>query len=493
MSHQRYPECPATGRRSRIAAVVWSGLAALGVVLCGCSSVVAHRQQPPGELGGDFSGLYTATYTLDSIGGTYAGLLAVESDGTGFRGNSRPGVVGMAIGGITGRLAEWFGGEAFRGGAFVHWSGRVERASGRVEGGTLVTPFGRFRTEGDSTAGRFELLNRAGASVGSMRLSPGDAAAHPVTELDTLAREILSEFERSLYDPGLFDRSGYRSFERRVLRAAARSRDDLEFAFAFFVAARDLPFSHVGLGRLAGERDEGPAAPSPPVLALLDGGVGVLTIPTFTVGQSAIDEAFEGVAGAGVRSLIIDLRENTGGSYVSLRVAEHLVDRQMVAGVLFSRSARERVLRGEWEGFPSAGQFQSVAALRRAIDERGAVVGEVRPARENRFRGRVIVLTSGRTASACEPLVEVLQRAGRAVVVGEPTAGAMLSARQFEVGQGWVLSLPTEDYVTGEGVRIEGVGVAPDLSADPEEAMRIAISMLGRSDGEPGDQGVARE
>jgi C-terminal processing protease CtpA/Prc len=49
-----------------------------------------------------------------------------------------------------------------------------------------------------------------------------------------------------------------------------------------------------------------------------------------------------------------------------------------------------------------------------------------------------------------------------AVVVGEPTAGRLLSANSTKVGHGYRLALPTGAYYTWNGMVYEGTPIAPD-------------------------------
>jgi len=62
-------------------------------------------------------------------------------------------------------------------------------------------------------------------------------------------------------------------------------------------------------------------------------------------------------------------------------------------------------------------------------------------------------------------------------VVGEPTAGAMLSSETFELSDGWHLVVPVADYIAADGVRLEGRGVEPHVSVSAEDALRKALGL----------------
>ena len=85
------------------------------------------------------------------------------------------------------------------------------------------------------------------------------------------------------------------------------------------------------------------------------------------------------------------------------------------------------------------------------------------------------MLTSSTTASAAELAADILQGSGRATLIGETTAGEMLSQKMFDVPGGFLLSLPIADYYSATNGRIEGVGVKPDIESGADAALEIAL------------------
>jgi len=77
----------------------------------------------------------------------------------------------------------------------------------------------------------------------------------------------------------------------------------------------------------------------------------------------------------------------------------------------------------------------------------------------------VAVLVSATSRSAAELTPAALQEAGRAVVVGERTAGAVLISQDTVLPDGGRLTLSRADFVTRAGVRLEKRGVDPDVLA----------------------------
>src|SRR5258707_15868070 len=78
------------------------------------------------------------------------------------------------------------------------------------------------------------------------------------------------------------------------------------------------------------------------------------------------------------------------------------------------------------------------------------------------FQGRLILLENRHTASAAEMIVGFARENNLARIVGEKTAGRLLSATSVKVGQGFRLALPTGAYYTWKGTVLEGIPIEPD-------------------------------
>lgn len=106
------------------------------------------------------------------------------------------------------------------------------------------------------------------------------------------------------------------------------------------------------------------------------------------------------------------------------------------------------------------------------------------------YAGRLAVLTSPQSASAAEILSAVLQEKGRATIVGQRTAGALLAAIQANLPDRGMVQVSELDVITMGGKRLEGEGLAPDveipvstlaqLRADQDPALDAAIALLSK-------------
>jgi carboxyl-terminal processing protease len=83
----------------------------------------------------------------------------------------------------------------------------------------------------------------------------------------------------------------------------------------------------------------------------------------------------------------------------------------------------------------------------------------------NAYGGQLVVLIDAETQSAGEIFAGGLQASGRAVVVGQRSAGATLPSAAKELPTGAILQYAFADFVTANGNVIEGNGVVPNIHA----------------------------
>ncbi len=177
---------------------------------------------------------------------------------------------------------------------------------------------------------------------------------------------------------------------------------------------------------------------------------------------------------ASAKALIIDARSHHGGGQAEMDVMLPYLYANETP--LVDMEVAEQVERGR-HGGPPMGPPPSMRAV-------PAPPGMVRRehvvtphATEHRlFTAKVFYLTSARTASAAEHLAFALKRTGRAVLIGEQTAGGNHFGGWEPLGDGLAAFLPigrTFDPVTGADW--EGVGVAPDVAVPAVQALDEAV------------------
>jgi len=281
---------------------------------------------------------------------------------------------------------------------------------------------------------------------------------------------------------------GYRQIEAAITVLAKVSTSDEEFISGSREIWVDGPFSHVEIdlaGQLADDLadylDTMRVGGGGALLAWQDN-VAVLTVSTM-MGLDTIEEidaAYTEIAERETAALIIDLRENGGGAFAVLPLVSHLLSKPIDVGgfvsqpwnAMHDRQPRRADLEAvdPWQGW-------SVKAFWADVQSNAVTRISFQPA-EPVFDGPVYVLTSKYTASAAERALDALTSANRAVVIGENTAGEMLSQKPYDIPGGFQLRLPIADYYSIVNGRIEGVGIEPDIETDAAGALDVALSQL---------------
>jgi C-terminal processing protease CtpA/Prc len=82
------------------------------------------------------------------------------------------------------------------------------------------------------------------------------------------------------------------------------------------------------------------------------------------------------------------------------------------------------------------------------------------------FHRRIVLLVDRHTASAAEMIVAFARENKLASIIGEKTAGRLLSATSVKVGKGFRLALPTGAYYTWMGSILEGTPIEPDRAIE---------------------------
>jgi C-terminal processing protease CtpA/Prc len=116
-------------------------------------------------------------------------------------------------------------------------------------------------------------------------------------------------------------------------------------------------------------------------------------------------------------------------------------------------------------------------------------LGRYFPKRDEKFvyTKPIVLLTNKGSASCMEILAYIMQKTGRATLMGETTMGAVLGARMYDLDNDWALYLPVQALEFGHH-SLEGVGVSPDVvvvsssekGKDPQldEAMQLLRKKL---------------
>jgi Peptidase family S41 len=401
-----------------------------------------------------------------------------------IEGESRPGVAGRYIGFFKLLLAKMFS-SYFENGALMHI--RNGRITGDSVSAILSSALGALRLKGTLDHDTLRAnLTRGGRASGSFIAIKMVSIPDPLRNYRAITDSAITITDRSLFDSALLTEVPWQDFEKDFHSAATTSEDDVEFLFAFFYI-KHLPFSHYYVFQEPNAQDTLPTAPVQPgkpafEISEIQPNTLRLNIRSFSGSSYEIDSVFDIIFQRNPQNLIIDLRENPGGNLSAMELASYLTDSAYYGGVfvtnLWFHNHTLPPSISDYAGLPTVTNANANSLLDN-IHKYPAVAIKLTP-NTRRFHGRVIVLTSNNTASACEPLVSALQLHRLATIVGEQTAGAMLNAEKFDLGNRWFAFIPTADYYTADGVRLEGVGVTPDVKVPQVSALDSVLSLLTR-------------
>ena len=148
-------------------------------------------------------------------------------------------------------------------------------------------------------------------------------------------------------------------------------------------------------------------------------------------------------------SLILDLRENGGGSdSVGAHIMATLIEK--TAPGELSRSTRWIATYRAWGNAETPLRFP---------------VGTVEPDPARHFSGPTVLLISPRTYSAGEDMVVVFTQAHRGKTIGEPTGGSTGQPLMFKLPGGGAARVCTKHDSFADGREFVGVGIQPDIPA----------------------------
>lgn len=172
---------------------------------------------------------------------------------------------------------------------------------------------------------------------------------------------------------------------------------------------------------------------------LLDGNVGYLVIASF---DTVTAEQFKGEIASlkeqGMTSLIIDIRDNPGGTLDSVtNILDQLLPEGLTLYTLDKQGTREEYFSDE----------------------------------ENKLELPMVVLTNANSASASEIFAGAMKDFGVATIVGETTYGKGVMQAIRTLSDGSAIKITTASFYTPKGVTINGIGIIPDVEVIiPEEA-----------------------
>ncbi|MBB6097251.1 carboxyl-terminal processing protease [Deinobacterium chartae] len=174
---------------------------------------------------------------------------------------------------------------------------------------------------------------------------------------------------------------------------------------------------------------------------MLPGDIGYISINTF-YNERIFDQiaaAVKKMNDAGVKKLVLDMRDNGGGL---LDGGIFVADQFLQEGNIVSLRDRNGV-----ERLPSGPGRTSGKAQKQPTD----------------YTGEMVVLVNKNSASASEIVAGALQDLGRAKVIGEKTFGKGVAQSVLSLPDGGKVAIVAQEWLTPKGRAIQGKGIEPDI------------------------------
>ena len=202
--------------------------------------------------------------------------------------------------------------------------------------------------------------------------------------------------------------------------------------------------------------------------------IGYLKVAMFPgmIGVDVANAMTAAVNGLGnVKGLVVDLRGNTGGGVGALRLMSLLTPDRIPVGFSPDKRWADRNLEAEKHRFPRLNQIPESRRLLwllglkflPSLVTKSPVLLESEGLGPKPFHGRVVLLVNQHTASAAEMVTIFAKENKLATIMGQNTAGRLLSATSVKVGHGFRLALPTGAYYTWNLTALEGTPLEPDV------------------------------
>jgi carboxyl-terminal processing protease len=183
---------------------------------------------------------------------------------------------------------------------------------------------------------------------------------------------------------------------------------------------------------------------------VLPGNIGYIMLKMFDeeAGQD-FNRLLDELLGKRVRGLIIDVRDNPGGSYAAV---VKIVDRIVPEGLIVYTEDRN-------------GKRQEEKSKPDELDI------------------PVVVLTNGNSASASEILAGALKDHKKATIIGTKTFGKGLVQGAYTLEDGSGIKVTISRYFTPSGQCIHGVGIEPDITVElPDDYRDVPVSQVPREE-----------
>lgn len=441
-----------------------------------------------------FTLLFTTTFAqskngrfktdFDFGGSVFTTFLDLKTKGKQFSLNS-PKNADLRLAGAKARLGRLLGKTPKKG---IIIPIRGTRSKDSLFGETRLPVFGKLSFKGQLKDGLLsgQLFGKDTSAIGTIQ---GQSSEDKKVNYQELYPKLISTVKDNIYSRKVLQSKEWMQFEKALKKLCNKAHDDIELFFGFNLLAQQLPFTHLnlviseqvpGLDESAEDSTSSNSTARSVVFEEKNGNTAYLQIKDFSQSQQELAVVLPKiVANPAYKHLIIDLRNNGGGGVgAAFELAKYIVTEDIEVGYFPTNKLNYDGYQADlFRTLPEL-QPKSTNAFGEELKKTPGVKLIFKKPSNPVFTGKLYVLTNGRTASTCEPIVYVLKNRKKATIIGEKTYGGMLSAAPFVVSGKYLLLLPIGDFYTYDGVRLDKVGVSPDVEVKSEEADEKAMELI---------------
>lgn len=418
--------------------------------------------------------------------GTVNTVLEFETDENSFKAWTRKGADRDILGFWKSTLARVFTDDFKKGSLIRLTDGTItQKKDTLILSGIFRSAVGDYYFNGQIFNGQLNAKLRNGKKEikGVILGKKNPVVSYPLDHYPEIVSEALDTAKSRIYNRKVLETEEWIDFETTIKNKSKEINDDVELVFAFYYYASKLPFSHFNLTRIEEDTTQVYQTNKSQNLFLKEKSpkTALLTIKSFGGKGAEVDSVFSVIIGKGYTNLIVDLRNNAGGTVeAGLTFASKVLDTAIVGGFFLTQKwfnhNQEIPDRNELDELPVFSEANYDLIIEGIHNKKGLLL-RVEPSRVT-FNGNLYIVTNERTASTCEPIVHGLKTVNRATIVGKTTAGAMLNGERFDLKSGFSVFVPTADYYTIDGLRIDQNGVEPNIKLEDNQPLEYIMSQL---------------
>lgn len=378
-----------------------------------------------------------------------------------------------AIGGFKSTLGRTSG-KLPKDGIFVTLNGTQKEDS--LIGNAKVAALGSLKFKGILKGNELfgELLKDDNTNVATIK---GIQTSETKINFESLYPKIIEITQKNVYSKEVLQTKEWKEFQTKLNKLCKNAQDDVEFFLGFNLLSPNLTFSHYNfvIQQKDNETNEDEEKDPTVIFEEKTPETVYLKIKNFSSSQKEIAEIFPKITGnKNYKNLIVDLRGNSGGGIeAAFEFGKYILNQETEVGYFVTNRFNNK----DFSELPITKATTTDGFIEELKNGKGAKM--VIPKSDNaQFLGKLYLLTDDKTASTCEPIVYVLKKSKRATIIGGNTAGAMLSAAPFEISGKYKLVIPLADFYTFDNVRLDQIGVSPNIETKPENALEKALELI---------------